>query len=100
MTEMLTDFDPADHLTSDQAIVDFMSDALATNDPSYVAHALGVVVRARGQTDIADRTRLSRVQLDRSFRAGGDPTLRTVLALLDSLGLRLAAKPAGEGGDR
>ncbi len=88
MTEMLTDFDPADHLTSDPGTVAFMSDALETNDPAYIAHCLGIVARARGLPEMARQTHL--------FSATGNPTLRTVLALLDSLGLRLAAKPASE----
>lgn len=60
MTEELTIFDPADHLNSDQAIADFMRAALKTNDPGYVAHALDVVARAKGMTEIARRTWLSR----------------------------------------
>ena len=51
--------DPADDLKSDQAIVDFMCAALETNDPDCVVHAVGVVARAKGMTEIARRTRLS-----------------------------------------
>ena len=95
MTEKLTVFDPADHLKSDQAIADFMSAALETNDPAYVAHALGVVARAKGMTEIASRTRLSREQLYRSFSSEGNPTLRTTLAVVEALGIQLSAKQAG-----
>ncbi len=97
MIEKLTIFDPADHLKSDQAIADFMSDALETNDPAYVAHALGVVARAKGMTEIASRTNLSREQLYRSFSAKGNPTLRTTLAMVNALGIRLSAGPAEAG---
>ncbi len=93
MTETLTIFDPAEHLKSDQAIADFMSDALETNDPAYVAHALGVIARAKGMTEIANRTNLSREQLYRSFSAEGNPTLRTTLAMVNALGIRLSARP-------
>ncbi|MCY3996245.1 MAG: putative addiction module antidote protein [Rhodobacter sp.] len=88
VTEMLTDFDPADHLSSDRATVAFMSDALETNDPAYIAHCLGIVARARGLTGTERQTH--------PFSATDNPTLRAVLALLDTLGLRLVAKPAGE----
>lgn len=94
MTEKLTVFDPAEHLKSDQAIADFMSAALETNDPAYVAHALGVVARAKGMTEIASRTKLSREQLYRSFSSEGNPTLRTTLAVIEALGIRLSAKQA------
>ncbi len=98
MTETLTDFDPADHLSSDPAIIAFMSDALETNDPAYIAHCLGIAARARGLTEMARQTHLSRSQFDHLFSAAGNPTLRTVRALLDSPGLRLTAKPVDEGG--
>ena len=94
MTEKLTVFDPAEHLKSDQAIADFMSAALETNDPAYVAHALGVVARAKGMTEIASRTKLSREQLYRSFSSEGNPTLRTTLAVIEALGIQLSAKQA------
>ena len=94
MTEKLTTFDPAEHLQSDQAIADFMAAAFATNDPAYVAHALGVVARAKGMTQIASQTGLSRKQLYRSFSAEGNPTLRTTLAVMKALGIELSARPA------
>ena len=87
-TERLTDFDPAAHLSTEAAIIAFMSDALETNDPAYITHCLGLVARARGLPEMERQTHL--------FSATGNPTLRTVLALLDSCGLRLVAKPAGE----
>ena len=93
MTEKLTTYDPAEDLTSDQAIADFMADAFKTNDPAYVAHALGVVARAKGMTQIAGQAGLSREQLYRSFSAKGNPTLRTTLAVMKALGIELSAKP-------
>ena len=45
MSKKLTTFDPAEHLKSDQAIADFMAGALETNDPGFIAHALGIVAR-------------------------------------------------------
>jgi probable addiction module antidote protein len=94
MIEKLTTFDPAEHLTSDQAIADFMAAAFETSDPGYIAHALGVVARAKGMTQIANQTGLSREQLYRSFSPEGNPTLRTTLAVMKALGIELTAKPA------
>ncbi len=56
--------------------------------------ALGVVARAKGMTQIASQTGLSREQLYRSFSAGGNPTLRTTLTVMKALGIELTAKPA------
>ena len=94
MAEKLTTYDPAEDLSSNEAIVSFMAEALATNDAGYIAHALGVVARAKGMTQIAAQTGLSREQLYRSFSENGNPTLKTTLAVMKALGLELTAKVA------
>jgi probable addiction module antidote protein len=61
----------------------------------YIAHALGVVARARGMAQIANQTGLSREQLYRSFNENSNPTLMTTLALR-ALGIELPSTlPAG-----
>ncbi len=50
MGEKLTPFDPAEGLTSDEAITAFMEEAFKTEDGGYIAHALVVVARAKGMT--------------------------------------------------
>jgi len=94
MTETLTTFDPAELLASNEAIAVFMADAFESGDAGYIAHALGVVARARGMAAIAKDTGLSREQLYRSFSERGNPTLKTTLAVMKALGLDLTAKPA------
>lgn len=93
-TKHLTTFDPAELLTSDEALAAFMADALESGDAGYIAHALGVVARARGMTEIAKETGLSREQLYRSFSDRGNPTLKTTLAVMKALGLDLTARPS------
>jgi len=92
MTEKLTPYDPAEDLTSDDDIAAFMAEAFESNDASYIAHALGVVARAKGMTQIAGQTGLSREQLYRSFSERGNPTLKTTLAVMKALGIDLTAK--------
>ena len=92
MKQKLTPYDPAEDLRSDKAIAAFMSAAFATNDAPYIAHALGVVARAKGMAQIASDTGLSREQLYRSFSQGGNPTLKSTLAVMKALGLDLFAK--------
>ena len=46
-----------------EAIAIFMAEAFKTNDATYIAHALGVVARAKGMSEIASRTGLSRTAL-------------------------------------
>ena len=95
MAAKLTTYDPAEDLTSDAAIATFMAAAFATADPGYIAHALGVVARAKGMGQIAKQTGLSREQLYRSFSEHGNPTLKTTIAVMRALGVELTAKVAG-----
>ena len=88
----LTHYDPASALINDEEIAIFMADALETGDAAYIAQALGVVARAKGMTQIAAQTGLSREQLYRSFSEKGNPTLKTTLAVMKALGLGLAIK--------
>jgi probable addiction module antidote protein len=92
MAEKLTTYDPAEDLGSDEAIAIFMSEAFQSNDAAYIAHALGVVARAKGMAQIAGQTGLSREQLYRSFSEKGNPTLKTTLAVMKALGVELTAK--------
>ena|ERR1700742_1687863 len=93
MPEKFTTYDPAEDLLSGEGIAIYISEAFATSDVGYIAHALGVVARAKGMAQIASETGLSREQLYRSFSAEGNPTLKTTLAVMQALGVTLAAKP-------
>jgi len=92
MAEKLTTYDPAEDLISNKAIATFMAEAFETEDAGYIAHALGVVARAKGMTQIASETGLSREQLYRSFSENGNPTLKTTIAVMKALGIELTAK--------
>jgi probable addiction module antidote protein len=94
MAETLTNYDPAEDLGSEEAIAVFMGEALQSGDAAYIAHALGVVARAKGMKQIAEQTGLSREQLYRSFSEQGNPTLKTMLAVMKALGIELTARPA------
>jgi len=92
MAEKLTSYDPAEDLASAEAMAIFMAEAFETNDAGYIAHALGVVARAKGMAQIAGQTGLSREQLYRSFSRNGNPTLKTMLAVMQALGIAVTAK--------
>jgi len=94
VAEKITPYDPAEDLLDDAAIACFMDGAFETNDPAYIAHAMGIAARAKGMTQVAKQSKLSREQLYRSFSADGNPTLRSTLAVMKALGLSLSARPA------
>jgi probable addiction module antidote protein len=95
MTEILTDYDPAEDLDTPEAITVFVNEALKTDDAAYIAHALGVVARAKGMAGIAREAGLSREQLYRTLSNEGNPTLKTTLAVMKALGISLTADVAG-----
>lgn len=52
----------------------------------------GSVARAKGMSQIARDTGLSREQLYRSFSEQGNPTLKSTLVVMQALGLDMTAK--------
>jgi probable addiction module antidote protein len=89
-------FDASRYLTTPEAQVELVSDALASGDAAYVAQALGVIARARGMTEVAREAGVTREALYKSLSEEGDPRLTTLLGVLRALGLTLKAqiKPA------
>jgi len=90
--EKFTVYDPAEDLTSDEGIALFMAEAFKTQDAAFIAHALGIVARAKDMAQIVEQTGLSREQLYRSFSKNGNPTLKTTFAVMKTLGIQLTAK--------
>lgn len=50
---------------------------------------------AKGMSELARQTGLSCEQLYRFFSEEGNPTLRTLLAVMKALGVEMSARPAG-----
>lgn len=86
--------DPARYLDTPEAQAEFITAALETEDAAFIAEALGVVAKARGMSQIARESGLSRENLYRSLSSGGNPELVTLLRVIHALGLRLSAAPA------
>lgn len=82
-------FDPSAFLDSQEAIEDYLSDAMESGDPRAIAGALGDVARAKGMTELAAKSGLSRESLYRALSDDGNPRLDTLMKVLDSLGLKL-----------
>ncbi|MGO4525387.1 addiction module antidote protein [Microvirga sp. 2MCAF35] len=86
-------WDPAEHLDSEEAMAAYLDAALEDGDPALISAALGDIARAKGMSQLARDTGLSRESLYRSLSAEGNPELATVVKVMKSLGLRLAAIP-------
>ena len=92
-TETLS-YDAADFLDTIEKVTAFLDEALTSDDPAYIAHALGVAARARGMSQIARDTGLSLESLYRSLSKDGNPELATLIRVMRALGVRLSAAPA------
>lgn len=86
-------FDPAEYLDDSESIAAYLSDALESGDPAFIADALGVVARARGMSEVAREAGVSRESLYRALSADGNPEFATVLRVMKALGLQLSAAP-------
>jgi probable addiction module antidote protein len=93
MKHEINDFDPADYLDNDEMIAGYLSDALETQDPAFIADAIGVVARAKGMKRVAEDAGVSRESLYRALSANGNPEFGTVLKVLASLNIKLIAQP-------
>ncbi|MBC3387095.1 hypothetical protein HU767_23885 [Pseudomonas sp. SWRI179] len=58
MIETFTEFDPAEYLSTPEAIAEFMRDAQETGDTRYIAKTMEIVVRANGMTELGQETDL------------------------------------------
>lgn len=63
MSISLTEFDASAYLDSEEAIAEFLSAALESDDPEVFLSAIGHVAKARGMTEIAQKAGLSRASL-------------------------------------
>ena len=86
-------FDSAETLDTPEAIAEYLSAAFETNDPSFIAKAVGTAARARGMSDIAREAGLSRENLYRSLDGETRAEFGTIVRVLDALGVRLTAAP-------
>jgi probable addiction module antidote protein len=83
-------FDSADYLETSVAINAYMEEALETDDPAFIAKALGTIARARGMSQIAKKAGLSRESLYKALSAEGNPEFGTIIRVVQALGLKFS----------
>jgi probable addiction module antidote protein len=93
MTKVKTTlFDAAKYLNTPEAISVYLEDIFETEDPLLIAHALGTVARAKGMTEVARKTGLSRESLYKALSAEGNPEFATILKVMSALDLKISAR--------
>lgn len=66
----LPEFDITEYLGSEAGIAEYLTIVLEEDDPAALAGALGSIARARGMTEIANVSGLSREALYKALRLG------------------------------
>ena len=82
-------FDSADYLKTDQDMAAYLNACLEENEPALMAHAVGVVARARGMAQLAKDAHLSRESLYKALSADGNPSFATMMKVIEALGLKM-----------
>ncbi|CAN7645891.1 putative addiction module antidote protein [Duganella sp. FT109W] len=89
----LPEFDAADYIKTEETFLAFVNDFFAEGDPAMIAEALGIAARAKGMTEIANRTGINRESLYKALRGNSQPRLDTIMKVLNAFGLKLVAQP-------
>lgn len=82
-------WDTAEFLENDEDIVAYLNAALEDGDSALIAAALGNIARARGMTQLAKDTGISRDGLYKALSPSDNPSFDTVRKVTKALGLKL-----------
>ena len=86
-------FDMANYLSSEEDIAEYLRQVLEDNNPAELAGALGDIARARGMTQLARDTGLSRESLYKSLSGERAPSSDTLFKVIHAMGFKLSLEP-------
>lgn len=86
-------FDMANYLGNEEEIAEYLRQVLEDGDPAELAAALGDIARARGMTQLARDTGLSRESLYKSLSGERAPSSDTLFKVMRALGFQLTIQP-------
>ena len=89
-------YDIAEHLRTQEEMAAYFDACLeeANGDAAFIAKALGDIARAKGMTQVALDSGLSRESLYKALSGERSPDFDTILRVIAALGLRLHAGAA------
>jgi probable addiction module antidote protein len=93
-----TPFDIAEHLRTPEEMAAYLDASIEESggDAAYIAHALGVIARAKGMSQVAADAGLSRESLYKALSGERTPSFDTILRVVGALGLQLHVDAAGK----
>jgi probable addiction module antidote protein len=86
----LPDFDMAEQLKSEEDIAAYITMVIEDGD----AAELGVAAKARGMSEVAKSTGITREALYKALKPNAKPRFDTINKVCAALGVRLVAQPA------
>ncbi len=91
MSNKLSKWDSAKHLKTDEDIAAYLNACFeeAGDDAAFITHALGVVAKAKGMSQLAKQTGLGRESLYKALSGEGNPSFATILKVLHALGVQI-----------
>ena len=91
-----TPYDVAEHLRTPKEMAAYLEACIeeADGDAAFIAKALGDIARAKGMTQVAKDSGLTRESLYKSLSGERSPGFDTILKVIAALGLSLHAEPA------
>jgi len=89
----LPDFDMAKQLKSEEDIAAYVTMVIEDGDAAELAHALGVAAKARGMSEIAKASGITREALYKALKPNAKPRFDTINRVCAALGVRLVAQP-------
>ena len=87
-------YDSADYLKSEEDQDLYLQVTCEDGTPAEIAHALGVIARARGITDLSRLTGLTRQALYKALSGEGNPEFATIVKVAEALGYKLSITKA------
>lgn len=90
MTIKTKPFDIAARLETDTDIREFLAESAATGNSADFIHALNTAARAKGMSEVAKRSGVTRASLYKSLAPDGNPGFETISKIVAGFGCRLS----------
>ena len=87
----LPEFDMAEHIKTEADIAAYLNLILEEGDAAELAHALGIIARAKGMAEIAQKSGITREALYKALRPNAQPRFDTVNKVMQAMGVKLHA---------
>ena len=82
-------WDASEYLDSPEMICEYLRATIEEGDTDLLMIAIGNVAKARGMTDIAQKTDLNRQNLYKALSGSGSPKFDTIAKVLRTFGLKI-----------